>query len=198
MEVILRRHAPTAGNLRKAYLGRTDEPLSNQGEALARQLEADPAVAHVLVSPLQRTRQTAAILYPSAVQRPIPGLVEMDFGAFEGKNWEDLSEDAAYRTWVDAGCTPACPGGESRDGFIRRCVEAFLPLLTKVEASGAPALHAVLHGGTLMALLSQLALPRRDYWDWGAAFCGGYRLRTTGDTDAPLRLEEAIPGVPLP
>ena len=32
MEVILRRHAMTAGNSKKQYIGSTDQPLSPEGE----------------------------------------------------------------------------------------------------------------------------------------------------------------------
>ena len=36
MEVILRRHAMTAGNSKKQYIGSTDQPLSPEGEQSAR------------------------------------------------------------------------------------------------------------------------------------------------------------------
>ena len=35
MEVILRRHAMTAGNSKKQYIGSTDQPLSPEGEQSA-------------------------------------------------------------------------------------------------------------------------------------------------------------------
>lgn len=42
---------------------------------------------------------------------------------------------------------------------------------------GSPTLlHAafVVHAGTIMAAMSELAEPPRTYWDWKATYCGGY------------------------
>ena len=91
MQLLLIRHSITAGNLEHRYIGcRTDEPLCEAGIALAQQKSVEfrrsfPAPELVLVSPMQRCRQTAEILFPHVSQKIVLGLQECDFGAFEGK-----------------------------------------------------------------------------------------------------------------
>lgn len=77
----------------------------------------------IFVSPMLRCRQTAEILFPGQPQIEIDAWREMDFGAFEGKNYQELNGDPRYQEWIDSGGTLAFPGGESREDFIARCVE---------------------------------------------------------------------------
>ena len=121
MQLLLIRHSITAGNLEHRYIGcRTDEPLCEAGIALAQQKSVEfrrsfPAPELVLVSPMQRCRQTAEILFPHMPQKIVWGLQECDFGAFEGKNYQELSGDTSYKAWIDSGGTLAFPEGESRE-----------------------------------------------------------------------------------
>ena len=107
MQLLLIRHSITAGNLEHRYIGcRTDEPLCEAGIALAQQKSVEfrrsfPAPELVLVSPMQRCRQTAEILFPHMPQKIVWGLQECDFGAFEGKNYQELSGDTSYQSWID-------------------------------------------------------------------------------------------------
>lgn len=194
MRVMLLRHALTEGNLRGQYIGSSDMPLCEAGCGLANSIPPRSDVRRVYTSSLVRTMQTARVLYPNAQITPCEGLNEIDFGAFEQKGWRDLEYDPAYRAWVDSGCESACLGGERKADFTKRCVEAFLPIVSKAAASGADELHCVVHGGTIMAILSELAEPVRGYFEWPANFCGGYLLEYDGaDTGGrPLRLIEAI------
>ena len=102
MNVYLLRHGRTAWTEQHRYQGRRDIPLSPEGEAELRRADFAPAV--VWVSPLSRARRTAELLFPGAEQRVEPDLVEMDFGAFEGRSYRDMEDDPAYRAWVDGGC----------------------------------------------------------------------------------------------
>lgn len=198
MRVMLRRHAPTAGNLRRQYLGSTDQSLCPEGVAMAQSLQADETKRRVYVSGLARTGQTARILYPGALLLTVPGLNEMDFGAFECKSYEELKEDAAYQAWLDSGQTTQCPGGEAMEDFIRRCRAAFLEVLAGEVRRGAEELHAVLHGGTLMAVLSSLATPEKEYFSWHAPHLGGWCCHTTGNAARPLQVEQALEAPALP
>lgn len=182
--VYLIRHGLTEGNRLRRYIGRTDEPLCAAGRAAlsAAQLKG---IETVYVSPLLRARETAAILFPHARQIVVDGLREMDFGAFENRSADDMKNDAAYRAWVDGLCEGDCPGGENRRGFVARTVRAF----ENICAAGRDApLVIVAHGGTVMALMSELGEPKKDYWAWhvGAGGClrcalDGGRLLYEGD-----------------
>lgn len=172
------RHGPTRGNREGRYIGRTDQPLSPEGIALAEQLGGDPGVERVYVTPLIRTRQTAAILFPKARQIVAEGLREMDFGRFEGKNARELEGDPDYRTWVDGGCKAPCPGGEGYEDFSRRVRGTFLDIMS--QAGGETAVMVV-HGGTIMAVMEGFARPGRDFYAWHVEGCGGYLCHWDGD-----------------
>ena len=168
--IILLRHGATLGNLEGRYVGRTDEPLSKEGRAALAALGFPPA-ALVYTSPMRRALETARLIYPNVPPTPVEGLHECDFGAFEYKNHAELKHDVRYQAWIDSGGTLPFPDGESREGFVRRTLRAFdaLPAFPEHENTAI-----IAHGGTLMALLSERALPRRDYFDWRVPNGGGY------------------------
>lgn len=177
MLIRLLRHGATAWNASGRYQGRTDLPLSPAGRAAL--VRADLSPETVFVSPLSRARETAAILFPGAVQVPVPGLAEMDFGAFEGRTWREMERDGDYRSWVEGGCTGRCPNGESREAFSARVCGAFAELVDEALRRGDGELVIVAHGGTQMAALERFALPQRDYFDWRAPPGGGFLLDST-------------------
>jgi alpha-ribazole phosphatase len=175
MLVYLLRHAHTAGNLEKRYIGRTDEPLCAAGQAALRRAGSFPSIRRVSVSPLRRARETAFGLFPAAEQIIRPGLREMDFGDFEGRSADEMAEDAAYRAWVDDGCRSACPNGESLDSFTSRTCSAFEEMVQEALDHGEERLFIVAHGGTVMAVMGRYARPGRPAWDWQMQPLQGYR-----------------------
>ncbi len=175
MEVFLIRHGLTAGNLQKRYVGRTDEPLCPKGIAAAQKAGSFPAVSRVIVSPMLRAKQTAALLFPQAEQQVLDGLREMDFGVFEGRTADEMVSDAAYRTWVDGNCQDVCPGGEGMHGFSSRTLSTFDQAVQKAIRTGESRLVIVAHGGTLMAVMDRYAMPKRAYWDWHVPTLHGWR-----------------------
>lgn len=201
MRILFFRHAPTKGNLLKQYIGSTDEPLSPQGIRLASQMKPMDRATQVYTSGLQRTQQTASIIFPNASILPVPRLNEMDFGIFDGKSYLDMEQNTAYREWVDANCEPRCPGGEDKEGFTKRCVSAFSGIMQEAPVMNPDGeMFFVLHDGTLKALLSELALPKKAYFEWNTPFCGGYRFNIQENSSLKigtnafiLTLEEILP-----
>ena len=172
------RHGATAGNLEKRYMGRTDEPLCEQGiaqiEALkARGIKAD----YVFVSPMQRTKQTAQILFPEQPCVEANGFRETDFGVFEGKTAQELSDNENYRRWVDSHCRDPIPGGESVDAFKARCCQEFLNRIGEIPDQSTAAF--VVHGGIIMAILEAYARPEKDFYSYqinnGEVICASFR-----------------------
>ncbi len=188
MIVELIRHGRTALQAERRYQGRTDAPLSPEGRAVLRRSERP--VARVYVSPLLRARQTAEILFPGAEQIVIEAFAEMDFGAFEGRNYIEMEHDADYRAWVEGGCRGRCPGGESKDEFCARVCDGFCELMDR--ASDAGELVIVAHGGTMMAVMERFGLPKRDYFAWQRPCGTGLRADAAGwrKGGALLLLEE--------
>lgn len=191
MQVILIRHSKTPGNAEYRYNGRTDEPLSDEGIALAEQAGVDPHVRTVYVTPLQRTRQTAAILFPKAEQIVVSDLREMDFGDFEGFNFSDLEHNEAYRVWVEGECIAACPNGEGRAEFSDRVCTAFEAIVRGAMRRGEDSLTFVVHGGTIMSVMERFSESPGAYYSYRVKNCQGYRCRVVANGE--LTLTDAIP-----
>lgn len=176
MQIYLFRHGQTPGNAASRYLGVTNEPLSELGIETAQTAGCDPTVEEVLVTPLLRTQMTAAILFPNARQVVCPGLREMDFGVFEGRSAREMSDDPDFRWWVEqTRCMGPCPHGEARMVFQHRVCAAFRREVEKAMKAKAERLYLVVHGGTIMAVMSRFARPEADYFDWRLGNCQGYR-----------------------
>lgn len=153
------RHGETPGNRKKRYIGITDEPLTEKGIAQARALNVGRVDA-VYTSPLQRCVQTAQIAFPNVPYILCDGLIECNFGLFEGENADEMAAFAAYRKWVDGGCTGDIPGGESVKAFKERCCAAFT---AEIRSSFAAKAAFVTHGGCIMAILERFEGNRAFY-----------------------------------
>lgn len=191
MQVTLIRHGMTAGNALRRYLGRTDLPLSEEGIALVKAAGCDPDVRTVYVTPLQRTQQTAAILFPNARQITVDGLREMEFGDFENRSAAEMADDPAYRAWVDSDCLAPCPNGESRAEFCARVCAAFESVVRAAAAQGEETVAFVVHNGTVMAAMERFARPQKDYYSYSVKNGQGFCCRV--ETDGALTLTDAVP-----
>ncbi len=111
-EVYLARHGETAWTVSRQHTGRTDIPLTEQGERNARSLGErlrDRAFARIVSSPLQRARRTCELAGFAADTQVDPELAEWDYGAYEGLT---TAEIRARRPGWDL-FRDGCPGGES-------------------------------------------------------------------------------------
>ena len=193
MKLILIRHGATRGNLEHRYLGSTDEALLESeklrltGAAVRHRTRLDP-VSLVYISPMKRCRETAEILFPGRQFTEAECLMECCFGDFEYRNYQELAGNADYQRFIDSGGTCGFPGGETQAEFIKRVSDGFLKLpmaAQPVKALLTPAgsceerdeeseCALVVHGGTIMALLSAFSEPHGDYFKWqtgnGCAF----------------------------
>ena len=176
MLIYLLRHGLTEYNAEKRYQGQRDIPLSAAGLAQLRRADFDPDV--VYVTPLQRTSQTARVLFPTAKLVVVRDLQEMCFGSFEGRTYIEMEHDADYQAWVAANCESSCPDGERKDDFSERICNAFAQLVDKALDAGEQRLVILAHGGTQMAALERYAVPHRDYYQWCGPNAGGFVLDT--------------------
>lgn len=180
------RHGATRGNLESRYVGTTDEPLCDEGRAAierGRQRGIYPDVRQVIVSPMTRCLQTASLIYPGIGPQTESRFRETDFGLFEYKNHEELMADGSlrnpYQAWIDSGGQLPFPEGESRTEASARSCEAFEQLLPSLTEDTA----FIVHGGTVMSILSQYAEPHKEYYAYRCDPGGGYlcKLEITGD-----------------
>lgn len=183
VEIVLIRHGKTEGNKEKRYIGRTDQPLSEEGIAgIKENLGRYPSVEKVYASPMKRTRQTAELIYPGQASELVDGLREMDMGVFEGKNHAELKNRPSYILWVATRGKISIPGGESMKDFGKRTMDAFTQVLGDMQAEGIKRSAVVAHGGTIMSIVSQLV--DDDYYKYMVNNGAGFRL--TLDDDGKL------------
>ncbi len=176
-ELYFIRHGETPWNAERRYQGRQDIPLNAKGEGQAsangralaatfRERGIDPARFEWHASPLTRTRQTmerirAGFAEPLPEVQFDPLLVEISFGALEGRLFDELPPGiAAAPGSRDASYWHFRPDqGENYDDVARRLV-AF------GEKLRGPAV-VVSHGGvarTLRALIENA--PRDQVMNW--------------------------------
>ncbi|WP_243789287.1 bifunctional RNase H/acid phosphatase [Saccharopolyspora gloriosae] len=132
-KLLLLRHGQTAMSVDRRYSGRGDVPLTELGESQARAAAARLAgmdgvvtadgAAPVLASPLGRTRQTAeAVAAATGGELTFhDGLLETDFGAWEGLTFLEAAEKfpELHRSWLgDSTVEP--PEGESLEAVFGR------------------------------------------------------------------------------
>ncbi|MDY3126761.1 MAG: bifunctional RNase H/acid phosphatase [Corynebacterium sp.] len=127
---LLLRHGQTQMSVDKLYSGHTDAPLTALGKKQA--IAAAQALEHrcggdidvIVSSPLERCQQTAA----AAAQalgidnvEVIDGLIELNFGAWEGLTFAQAHErdPELHAQWLTDPAT-ACPEGESLQQLHRR------------------------------------------------------------------------------
>lgn len=172
MKIVFIRHGKTEGNLNKCYIGSTNQPLCKTGiEELKR--HKYPQCGLVFASPLIRCTQTAEIIYPKQKPIIVPDLREMDFGDFENKNYEQLKNNPDYLKWLNNGGNSAFPGGELPADFKTRCVKAFENTINILPETNLTAAFVV-HGGTIMAIMSNFCQNPADYYDYQTANGNGY------------------------
>jgi broad specificity phosphatase PhoE len=112
MNLYLIRHGETAWSISGQHTGRTDIPLTGQGEQDARALaEALRAVrfSRVFTSPRQRARRTCELVGLDAATDIEPGMVEWDYGDYEGQRSPDIRKRRPDWNLFRDGC----PHGES-------------------------------------------------------------------------------------
>jgi alpha-ribazole phosphatase len=165
LAIYLYRHALTEGNRGGRYIGcKTDEPLCEEG-ILEAKSKRDLSIKKVFSSPMKRCTDTAKLIFPNAEISVIEDFREIDFGEFEGKNFEDLKENSDYSNWVNAFCEPAPPNGESLAKFNKRVRAAF----DKISATEKD-IFIVTHAGVIMSIMSYLH-PEKPYYEYKIANC---------------------------
>jgi probable phosphoglycerate mutase len=130
--ILVIRHGQTEWSRSRRHTGRTDIPLTEQGEQAARALAprlGEWQGALVLSSPLQRARRTAELagLSPEIDD----DLAEWDYGTYEGRTSAELQdEDPDWSIW-----TTTVGLGESL-GDVRARTERVLGRCRAVLAEG--------------------------------------------------------------
>jgi probable phosphoglycerate mutase len=180
MNVFAIRHGETAWSLSGQHTGTTDIPLTDNGRRLAERMRFvldAKTFALVLVSPLQRARETCELAGLGETAVIDPDLVEWDYGAYEGLTPKQIRATApAWLIFRDG-----CPGGEAPEQVGARADRI---IARAREAGGDVALFA--HGHMLRVLVAR--------WLGFPAGAGQHFLLDTG-TVSVLSDYRGIPAV---
>ncbi|WOC32007.1 MULTISPECIES: histidine phosphatase family protein [Caproicibacterium] len=177
------RHGLTAGNLEGRYIGSTDLSLCEQGKEELKKLKKQhpyPAAQVCYSSPLRRCLQTAKLLYPELTPQVVTDFRETSFGEWENKTAAQIAkEDPSFAAWMEGGKQVTPPGGEDGGWFMQRTCAAFEHMVDGLLRQDIRSAAAVLHGGSIMAILAAYGLPRAQFYDWMTQPGCGYSLRIT-------------------
>ena len=154
MVLFLIRHGETAWSLSGQHTGTTDIPLTDNGRCLAERLRlvlAKESFAQVLVSPMQRARETCELAGLGATAVVDPDLAEWNYGEYEGLKPEQVHGRApGWLIFRDG-----CPGGETPEQVGARVDRV---IARARAAAGNVALFA--HGHLLRVLAARwIGLP---------------------------------------
>lgn len=122
-----------------------------QAEAVAVRLAELPKVDALYVSPLERTRETAAPIAAALGLKPVVerGLLECDFGEWTGSELKQLGKLPEWQTVQRYPSGFRFPGGESFVEMQTRVVEAVARLITRHRGG---VVVAVSHADPIKAL----------------------------------------------
>jgi broad specificity phosphatase PhoE len=129
--IYLVRHGRTAWNKEEIFRGRTDISLDETGlreaEGAGEYLKELKLTA-IYSSPLTRARQTAEKIaaFHQIEVKPLPGIVDMSFGNWEGHSLKEIRDrdEERYRQWREQPHLLKIPGGESLEEVRKRSMAA--------------------------------------------------------------------------
>ena len=156
--LLLIRHAQPDTKAEGRCYGSLDVGLSARGERLARHLgrvlEGVPLTA-VYTSPRLRATLTAEPVATAKGLTPtvVDALRELDFGAFEGRHYEDIAREypALFATWMNEPTTVRFPDGEDFTDLRTRVLSATQAIRRRHDGE---VVAIVSHGGVIRAILA--------------------------------------------
>ncbi len=190
LTLYLIRHGLTYQNLCREYQGSVLNydilPESRDLIESRQKRGASPSIRTLWASPLVRARRTAELYFPDMEMEYVNGLMEREFGDWDGKTHDQLADEPDYQNFLDTLGQATPPGGEPFEAFNARMQRVLgrIEDLAK-EAPEAFPLGIVFHGGPILYLTNQLLEedhPFHLYYSLGA---GGLELEIALE---PLRV----------
>lgn len=183
LKLVLLRHGKTLANEQHLYCGATDIALSESGVTelrLAKEagVYQDLAPSIFITSGMQRADQTLTLLFGKEPDKRLPCFVEMHFGEFEMKSYDELKEQADYQRWISDIHHVSCPNGESEIEFHSRLEEGMDELLSLYRSSSndTKTVLLVAHGGVIAWAMERFFKGVKNFYEWQPRNGGGYLL----------------------
>ncbi|MFC0471927.1 histidine phosphatase family protein [Halalkalibacter kiskunsagensis] len=181
MDLFFVRHGVTDWNKEKRYLGHTDREVINSELTELTDLKEELKrmhFDHVFTSDLRRCQETLSYLNLSSHTSIDTRLREMNFGDWEGKTYEELKHDSAYRKWIDNWEHSNVPNGESGEEFKARINAFFDELFQRILENTLHSKQQVLvmtHGGVIRYFVSKM-VSSHTFWNFIVKHGQGIRL----------------------
>jgi len=169
--LLLIRHGRTDANANGVLAGRTpgvvlDEVGRTTTESLAKRLEA-VNIAQVVSSPLERTLETASILFTKDVEIALEDrLLECDYGDWQGAKLSDLSVNELWPIVQQRPDEMIFPNGESMNEMSSRACLAVREWDSKLSSEHGENVvwAAISHGDIIKAICADaMGLPLRKF-----------------------------------
>ena len=169
--VLLIRHGQSVANAQGVLAGRAPGVhLDEHGERAAGELGnhlADLNISQVLVSPLERTQQTAELIFSNRFPIEIENrITECDYGDWQGRLLSELSTEDLWQTVQNAPDEMIFPNGESMQQMSDRAVGAIREWDEILSAKHGPNViwAAVSHGDVIKAICADaLSMSLRNF-----------------------------------
>lgn len=138
------------------------ESTQHAAEKLAKNLPPNAVLFHSTLQRCEQLTHALQALRADLLIKPDVRLREMDFGAWEGKSWDDIPR-AELEAWTDSFFTYRCGGGENVETFMARVAQAW----DECRAAPSPCVW-ITHAGVIRAALllaqGKRAIHRADEW----------------------------------
>ena len=172
------RHAET--DMAGRFCGHSNPPVNERGHHQMKKLLK--ALDGESIDAIYTSDLTRALMTADAISRrfglspiPVPGLREIDFGEWEGLNWQEIeSRDAVYaRKWSDAYPQLPAPGGELFEKFRSRVTTEVERLQTVPEHK---TIAVVTHSGVMRVVLCAFCgFDEKEAWEKTKTYCSFFR-----------------------
>ena len=160
-------------------------------------------IQDILVAPERQRRGIGTALLRAVLERfngvrqiELDDLREMAFGKFEGRAVQELVKDPEFAQWMDPTSRTVPAGAEDRQMFFNRTSSMLMKMFEYMLRTHTEEAACVTHGGVIMNMLSQHALPFRKPEEWMTDPGAGYSVRLDAEMWMRDHLAEAYDVVP--
>ncbi|MDC7222265.1 MAG: histidine phosphatase family protein [Spirochaetales bacterium] len=171
MKVYLVRHGKTEWNRDKKFQGHKNSPLLEEGKEQARLLGRrfkGKSFDGLYCSPLQRTRETARLIFPEGEFSAEEAFKEICLGSLEGEAYGEIRPEVqpvVERFWYNPHTfDKAHTGGEDFEDIRKRSVDRIEELVREHDEDDE--ILIVSHGALLKSILNHYeGRELKDFWE---------------------------------
>ena len=194
--LILVRHGETEWNRVERFRGRADVQLNERGllqaEATSFGVNSRTAAGAVYSSPLSRAMRTAQAIAgrQSLRVKAHPGLVDIDYGAWQGLSSEEVRErwPEQLAAWYETPHLAEIPGGESLEDVRARCASAVREIAERHSGESVVLVaHSVVNR---IILLCALGLDNSRFWHLRLDTCALNEIEANGEDFTVVSMNE--------